>query len=177
MNKRREKRRENRIRQRISCKLSIEGREHPGAVLDISKHGVFVQTKAKATPGTPVSVELKLPGHAAPLVVEASVARLNRVPHALAPEWTAGIGLSVTRPPASFLELVKSFARSKGGTASSRAEPAGATQSFSIRAALIQGARTRTVLVRCASEAVARELALSELGEEWKIVSVEIARS
>ena len=146
-------------------------------MLDLTKHGMFVQTQAKATPGTAAKVLLSLPGQEAPLVVEASVARLYRIPLALAPVWTAGIGLRVRRPPPSYLELVESFAMSKGGTAARRAEPGGATQSFKIRAALIQGARTRTVLVSCASEALARELALSELGEEWKILSVEIARS
>ena len=177
MKERRERRRESRIQQRLSCKLNIEGRERSGFVLDISRRGVFVGTKAKATPGTPVRLELRVPGREAPLVVEARVARLKRVPPVLEPVWTAGIGLSVPRPPPAYLELVESFARRKGGTASSRAEPAGAMQSFSIRAALIHGERARTVLVRCPSEAMARELALAELGEEWKILSVEIAHS
>ncbi len=172
MKAQREKRREKRIRQRLSCKLTIEGREHSGFVLDVSRHGVFVQTKAKATPGTPVSVRLIL-GRDAPLVVEARVARLNRVPLALAPVWTTGLGLSVIRPPPAYLTLVESFARGQG--APRGVEPAGATQSFCVRAALIQGTRARTVLVRCASEAVARELALAELGEEWKSLRVEIA--
>lgn len=177
MNTRREKRREARIRQRLQCKLLIEGREHSGIVLDLSKHGLFVQTKAKAAPGTPARVELSLPGAGTQFFVEASVVRLNRVPAALAPAWTAGLGLALTRPPPSFLQLVESFARSKAGTTESRAEPARATQSFCVRAALIRGGRTRTVLVRCQSEPEASELALAELGNEWKIVSVEIARS
>lgn len=178
MREQREKRREERTRQRLSCTLTIEGREHSGFVLDVSRHGVFVQTKAKAASGTPVSVQLILPGGSAPLVVEARVARLNRVFPALASVWTAGIGLSVTGPSPAFLALVESFARGKGAPSAVRpSELAGATQSFSIRAALIQGTRTRTVLVRCPSEAVARELAIAELGEEWKILSVEIGPS
>jgi Tfp pilus assembly protein PilZ len=178
MNQQREKRREKRVRQRITCKLSIEGREHPGTVLDVSRHGLFVQTKAKAAPGTRVEVQLKLADRDAPLVVDSNVARLNRVPPALAPVWTAGLGLSVTRPPPAWMELVEAFARSKGGLGGSiDVKAAGALRSYCVRAALIQGTRTRTVLVRCASETVARELALAELGEEWKILSAEIASS
>jgi len=176
VNGRREKRRESRRRQRLSCRLTIAGREQSGIVVDVSSHGLFVQTKAKAAPGTPVRVQLSLPGREAPLLVEASVARLNRVPDALAPVRTAGIGLSVTHPPASYLDLVESFARSKGGAnVALLAEPADETRSFRVRAALMQGTRTRTLLVRCASPALASELALTELGEEWKVLSVEVA--
>jgi hypothetical protein len=178
MNSKREKRREKRLRQRITCRLSIEGREHAGTVLDVSRHGLFVQTKAKAAPGTRVEVQLKLPGRDAALVVDSSVARLNRVPPALASVWTAGIGLSVTRPPPAWMEFVEAFARSRGGAGGSiDVKAAGALRSYCVRAALIQGTRTRTVLVRCASETVARELALAALGEEWKILSAEIAPS
>jgi hypothetical protein len=178
MNKRREKRREKRVRQRITCKLSVAGREHPGTVLDVSRHGLFVQTKAKAAAGTPVQIRLRLPGQEAPLVVDSNVARLNRVPPALASVWTAGLGLSLTRPPSAWMELVETFARSRGVPAAAiDVEAAGALRSCCVRAAQIQGTRTRTVLVRCASETVARELALAELGEEWKILGAEIAPS
>ena len=170
-----ERRRENRLRQRISCKLSIEGRDHSGIVTDVSRHGLFVQTKAKAAPGTPTRIQLSVPGRADPLVVEGHVARFNRVPPALAAVWTSGLGFSVTRPPAAWLELVASLGGVSGSAGESRrAEPAGVGQSFCVRAALIQGTRTRTVLVRCASESEARELALAELGDEWKILSVKI---
>jgi hypothetical protein len=163
------------MRQRISCKLSIEGREHSGFVMDVSRHGLFVQTKAKAAPGTPARIQLSPPGRTDPIVVEAHVARLNRVPPALAAVWTAGLGFSVTRPPPSWLELVERLGGSPGNASESRrTEPAGAGRSFCVRAALIQGTRTRTLLVRCASEAAARELALAELGDEWKILSVGI---
>ncbi len=174
MNARREKRREDRRRQRLTCRLTIEGREHSGIVVDVSSHGLFVQTKAKAASGAAVTVQLRLPGEA-PLLVAASVARLNRVPVALAPVWTAGIGLSVTHPPASYLELVERFRRGKGANTTPLAEPADEGRSFRVRAALIQGNRTRTLLVRCASPALASELTLAELGEEWKVLSVEVA--
>jgi hypothetical protein len=76
------------------------------------------------------------------------------------------------------MELVETFARSRGNAGGSiDIKAAGALRSYCVRAALIQGTRTRTVLVRCASETVARELALAELGEEWKILSAEIAPS
>lgn len=170
-----ERRREKRMRQRISCKLSIEGREHSGFVIDVSRHGLFVQTKAKAAPGTPARIQLSVPGRADPLVVEAHVARFNRVPPALAAVWTAGLGFSVTRPPPAWQELVASLGGVSGSAGESRrAEPAGVERSFCVQAALIQGTRTRTVLVRCASESVARELALAQLGDEWKILSVKI---
>ena len=178
MTQRREKRREKRLRKRITCKLSIEGREHPGTVLDVSRHGLFVQTKAKAAPGTPVQVQLRLPDREASLVFDSAVARLKRVPPALAPVWAAGLGLSVTRPPPAWMELVETFARSRGDAGGSiDVKAAGALRSYCVRAALIQGTRTRTVLVRCASETMARELALAELGDEWKILSAEIAAS
>ena len=88
------------------------------------------------------------------------------------------LSFNLVRPPAAWLELVAAFG---GGTAAAgaprRTEPPGREQSFCVRAALIQGTRTRTLLVRCASESAARELALAELGDEWKILSVESGRS
>jgi hypothetical protein len=175
---RRERRLEKRTRQRVSCRLSLGGREHSGIVLDVSPHGLFIQTKAKAAPGTPARIELSAPGRADRLVVEARVARLERVPPALAAIWTSGLGLSVRQPPPAWLDLVASFGAGAARPAPSHpVAPAGPEQSFCVRAALIQGTRTRTLLVRCASESAARELALGELGDEWKILSVELARS
>ena len=175
---RRERRLEKRTRQRISCKLRVEGREHSGIVLDVSRRGMFVQTKARAAPGTPAVVELSLAGRAEPLVVEAQVARLERVPPAVAVIWTSGLGLSVSRPPAAWLELVTAFGAGAARVAApQRPEPPDLEQSFCVRAALIQGTRTRTLLVRCGSESAARELALAELGDEWKILTVQISRS
>ncbi|MGH7288223.1 MAG: hypothetical protein ACREI8_09435, partial [Myxococcota bacterium] len=117
-------------------------------------------------------------GRDAPVDIEASVARLNRVPQALAPVWKAGIGLNVKRPPPAYLELVERFAKGRGGAPESRrVEPTGAPRSFLVRAALIEGRRTRSLLVRCTSQALASEFALEELGQEWKILSVDVAPS
>jgi hypothetical protein len=102
------------------------------------------------------------------------VARLNRVPPALAAVWTAGLGFSLLAPPPAWRELLGQLGGSAGNAAAPRqAEPTGLERSFCVRAALIQGTRSRTLLVRCAGESVARELALAELGDEWKILSVE----
>ena len=172
----RERRRERRLRQPVPCRLEIEGREHSGVVFDVSRHGLFVQTRAKATLGTPALLRLRIPGNDTPLTLEANVARLNRVPPALAPNWKAGIGLSVPHPSPAYLELVERLGKGRDAAPESRrAEPACASRSFRVRAAQIAGTRTRTLLVRCASQALAGELALTELGEEWKILSVDIA--
>ena len=162
--RKRERRREKRTRRRISCRLRLNGRDHVGIVLDVSSHGLFVQTHAKGAPGTPTQVQLGLPGSGTRLVVEATVARQRRVHPTLTPVWPNGIGLRVMRPPPEWQELIDTFAAIRSQ----------ATQSFCVRAAQLQDARTRMVLVTCASEALAREMALAELGEEWKVLSVEL---
>ena len=97
------------------------------------------------------------------------MARLERVPPAVAVIWTSGLGFNLVRPPAAWLELVAAFGGSTAAAgAPRRTEPPGREQSFCVRAALIQGTRTRTLLVRCASESAARELALAT----WKRLEV-----
>jgi hypothetical protein len=95
MNRRRSKR----IKKRLGCSLQIEGRHHSGVVIDVSATGLFVQTNARPDPGTPVSLEMSVPGAPRPLFFQAVVARQKLVPPQLVTVAQGGIGLLLQNAP------------------------------------------------------------------------------
>jgi hypothetical protein len=102
------RRRASRIRKRLGCSLKIDGRHHSGVVLDVSAAGLFVQTSAKPEPGTPVSVELSVPGSPRPLFLQAVVARQKLVPPQLLTVAQGGIGLLIQNAPEDWYTFIDS---------------------------------------------------------------------
>ena len=75
-------------------------------VLDISASGLFVQTNASPAPGTPLRLELRVPGLSEPLEMQAIVARKRIVPPRLRTLLQGGIGIQLENPPEEYFALV-----------------------------------------------------------------------
>lgn len=175
-----------RIRRRLRCELRSAGRVHSGIVLNVSTNGLFVQTRAYLVPGTTVEVHLSQRIGEDPITLSARVARSFVAPPQLATLVKAGVGLRIESAPAGYRRLLRSFLSGDGRAASpsrsqavrgaaarpAAARPAPSTVRYRIRACEVEGSDVRTLLVSCASEAEARELAQAELGPLWKVLEV-----
>lgn len=99
-------RRAPRTKKRIACSVTVEQRRHSGIVLDLSATGLFVQTSAKAEPGTRITLELSDPSRPEPLVLQASVARQRVVPARLKTVAHGGMGVRIEQAPEEFFTFV-----------------------------------------------------------------------
>lgn len=173
----------------MACGLSIEGRRYSGFVLDISLTGLYVQTSARPSPGTMLDVELALPTQEQPVCMKARVARQKLVPPELLSVAQGGIGLHLQDPPAIFTEYYRSVTppeqRSEGPGGSGAVpkaaarrvsrEPDAASLRYRVRVSQISGSRSRTLIVGCDTTEEAQRKALAEVGEGWKILSIDPA--
>jgi hypothetical protein len=171
----------------MTCGLTIEGRHYSGFVLDISDHGLYVQTSARPSPGTLVDIELGLPTQKEPVRMRAKVARQKLVPPELLSVAQGGIGLHVDEPPEVFTQYYISIAppepyeyapATSGGSSGAgkdRAAPdeAEASLRYRVRVSQLSGPRSRTIIVACDTVQEAQEKALAEAGEGWKVLSAE----
>ncbi len=103
-----DRRRAKRITKRLACSLQIESRHHSGVVIDVSATGLFVQTNAKPEPGTPVSLEMSIPGSPRPLFFQAVVARQKIVPPQLLTVAQGGLGLLIQNAPEDWYAFIAS---------------------------------------------------------------------
>jgi hypothetical protein len=171
----------------MTCGLTIEGRRYSGFVLDISSHGLYVQTSARPSPGTLVDVELALPTRKEPIRMRAKVARQKLVPPELLSVAQGGIGLHVDEPPEAFTQYYISVAppgslaetpkKSGGasGAAKDRTAPGegGEPLRYRVRVSQLSGPRSRTIIVACDTAQEAQEKVLAEVGEGWKVLSAD----
>ena len=99
------KRRFPRIKRRLSCEVSIDGRRRVGLVLELSRGGFFVQTRAAAKVGARVLVHLwDQPDHV--VEVPARVANRRAIPPQLRSVAHGGIGCAITAPPEAYFKLL-----------------------------------------------------------------------
>jgi hypothetical protein len=171
----------------MTCGLTIEGRHYSGFVLDISDHGLYVQTSARPSPGTLVDIELALPTRKEPVRMHAKVARQKLVPPELLSVAQGGIGLHVDEPPDVFTQYYFSVAppealagtpvKSGGAPAAGedRTTPgeAGEAPRYRVRVSQLSGPRSRTIMVACDTAQEAQEKALATVGEGWKVLSAD----
>lgn len=181
-----EQRRKPRAKKRMTCGLNIEGRHYSGFVLDISSNGLYVQTSARPAPGTLVDLELSLPTQKEPVRLRAKVARQKLVPPELRSVAQGGIGLHVDEPPQVFADYYASVAPPDSDPAAaglSRVADAGADRTppgegralhrYRVRVSQTSGPRSRTITLESETLEEARQKALAEVGEGWKILSAE----
>ena len=199
------RRRAERTKKRLACSLQIEGRHHSGVVLDVSATGLFVQTNAKPEAGTPVSLEMSMPGSQRPLFFQAVVARQVIVPPQLVAVAKGGLGLLIQNAPEDWYAFIAEVlpspteavsAASSAPAAGSEPESAASGRSiveksnpqqsrpergtaslirFRLRMSQIAGSRSRSVIVSATSPDEARNLANEEAGDGWKIIECEPA--
>lgn len=167
-----EQRRRERAKQRLVCELLVDGNRHPAIVRDLSRAGLFVQTRAKPEPNS--VVEVIFPGEGdAEIRVEAGVARMRSVPSGLQRSVPAGVGLEVLDPPPAFLALVDGQSSNAGDPDTTSGGPPRAIRTFRARLTRDGVAESKVLTVRCENAAGARARALTRAGRGWKISEIQ----
>ena len=93
-----DKRRHARHARRIACELWIDGARSTGIVKDVSRSGVFVQTRARAMPGTALTLVIAAGEGRTEIRVRGKVSRAERIQAHLATQSAAGLGVEVLDP-------------------------------------------------------------------------------
>jgi hypothetical protein len=96
------RRREDRVKRRFPCEFVADGQRYRGIVVELSRSGLFVQTDATVSPGSPVDVEITGSGAVPNLRLRALVARRRMVPAPLATAVRRGIGLRIIEAPVEY---------------------------------------------------------------------------
>ena len=96
-NRRTDQRRYPRHARRIPCEIWIRGVRHTGIVKDVSSGGLFVQTRAKAVPGTELTVVISPGTGRTEIRLTGRVARTDRVGAHLAMQSAAGLGIEAAQ--------------------------------------------------------------------------------
>ncbi len=160
--------------------MQCDGQDQRAFILDLSPNGLFNQTPKAIDPGNEVAVQFRVPVEGTEIDLRAKVARSKRVPPRLATVTTPGIGLRISSAPAAYYEYL---ARLIAGEKTEKQKSAPAPQAtetpedseprYRVRAQLSGGSRSRSLVVWASTAMEARQEALSELDEGWKILSVE----
>ena len=179
-----DRRRAERTRRRMACSLWVGQRRHTGIVLDISATGLFIQTSAspppnsvvKAVPPRLITVAhggLGLRIENAPEAYFTLVASLQDPDSTLSETAASGSGEAATSPPEQNVtpksDDEKSRSKRERKLPPRQAPPP--RRSFQVR--IQQGARSRRLEVTAASEKDARQQALAEVGEGWKVLGCD----
>jgi len=172
---------EPRFRKRLPCQVKIDGREHEGWIVNLSRSGLFVQTAAGAGPGEMVEVALRAPTASPDLVLRSRVVWRRSVPSQLR-QLMGGIGVQIHHAPESYYSLVDAVERLQTqvprAIESRRARPVApeadiARMRFRIRLEQVGGARARTIEVEAESEADALRAARNLAGADWTIARMD----
>lgn len=182
-----------RTKHRAPCTVTIGGRRHNGFLIDYSTSGMFIQTSASPKVGERLDIEVTLRGQRMPMHVE--VARRRAVPAQLRSVAGGGIGVRILSAPESFYALIAADRearvdeavrapepppRARAPVSSALPAPAAASptaprQRFRVRLRATRGNRSRSLEIEAGSEREARERALKELGDDWKILEIQPA--
>jgi uncharacterized protein (TIGR02266 family) len=182
-----------RSKMRIACTLQLEEARHSGMVLDVSAGGLFVQTNASPAPGTPLRLELRVPGQPQPIEMQAQVARKRIVPPRLRTLLKGGLGLQLENPPEEFYALVaklqspeaaasettdatkatESASESSGKAKPAEKPPKPKLTSFRVKLSQVGGDGSRILVIRASDEDEASRRAILDLGDGWKVLSCE----
>ncbi len=92
----------------LSCEIEFEGKAHTGVIRDLTRHGLFVTSRFRAEPGTPVTVRVRRPGGET-WEIQATVARSADGSGALFSR--RGLGLSIDEAPPAFHAFVDDLER------------------------------------------------------------------
>jgi hypothetical protein len=186
-----------RTKMRIACTLHLEESRHSGMVLDVSASGLFVQTNASPAPGTPLRLELRVPGLSEPIEMQATVARKRIVPPRLRALLKGGIGIQLENPPEEFYAMVAKLQNPEAAGSKSSEEakpsekPSNASRnkpavppekpprakpkltSFRVKLGQVGGSGSRNLVIRAVDEDEARRRAILDVGDGWKVLSCE----
>jgi hypothetical protein len=155
-----------RFRRRMTCDLHYGGRTQRAIVVDVSRTGLFVQSGARLSPGTPVEIDLQLVPDRPRIRIRATVARQKAVPHQFTAVAQGGIGLRIAEaPPAYYAMLAADAAPSVPG--------APARPRFRVHVKQTQGSRSRLVEIEADDAEDARARAVASMGGGWEALAIE----
>lgn len=174
---------EPRYRRRLPCRLSFGTHAHSGMILNLSRGGLFVQTTAKAGPGEEVRLELDLSDTSGIPVEGRVVWRRIVAPH-LRSVARGGFGLQIQSAGEAYYSYLLGLSdettappRMPSARASSSPETLAEQRSdlsaFRVRVKRAGAPRSRSMVLRGASEADARKRALQVAGGDWTVLEVE----
>jgi Tfp pilus assembly protein PilZ len=92
---------------RIPCVVRSDQQHHSGIVVDVSPHGLFIQTSAQPSPGDALHVVLSVPGDPHQLHLEVEVVRSKTVPPQLRSMERGGVGVRITSAPEKYFTLME----------------------------------------------------------------------
>jgi hypothetical protein len=175
---------ETRYKRRVPCELTHQGARHPGLVLNVSRGGLFVQTGARALPGSRVRVALS-PGRGDPsIALETRVVWKRIASPRLQSFVHGGVGLCIQSAPEAWYGFLARVAE-PGSTAAARPPAAASRQAPPRQAAPLPrhrvrvgqrgGPRSRVLVVEAASPDEARRRALACSGAGWVVLDIETA--
>jgi Tfp pilus assembly protein PilZ len=166
----------------MPCAVHVEGRRYSGVVLNVSQGGLFIQTSASPGRGDEVEVELNTPEAERSIPVQGKVVWRRVVPHQLRSMARGGMGVQIQRADESYYMLLARWMRTElpvasptpsGPAAGARASADSELPSWRVRVRAVAGPRTRTLTLEAESSSSARELAMTHVGEGWRVLLIE----
>jgi PilZ domain-containing protein len=165
-----------RIRRRMPCELFVRDHWHSGLVLDLSARGFFVQTNAKPNPRERFELRLTCDGsEALDLLVE--VARLRKAPPTLVSAVHGGTGVRIVIAPEEYYQFLSRIAAPERQELLDFADEPGEAARFQVRVREIGGPRSKRIEVSASDGEAARDCALAECGDGWKVLDVAEVRT
>jgi hypothetical protein len=98
-----EKRGRQRKKTHLPTRFGVERPERLGLITDVSGRGVFLSTNAVLAKGSPVQMQVKVPG-GDELTLQGRVMRARRVASTLVMIATGGMGIRLVDPPSGWRE-------------------------------------------------------------------------
>lgn len=102
---------EPRFKKRMSCKVRLGQKDHPGIILDVSRKGLFVQTNATARVGEQLEVILNERTQGAAITLVTAVRWQRRAPAHLRTVVHSGLGLQISHAEESYYALLAEAGR------------------------------------------------------------------
>lgn len=170
-----------RYRKRVPVEFEDKDGHHVGTVLNVSEGGVFVSSRARPPVGSQLVLNFLPHDGQNAAGIAARVVWKRQVHRATQTLGEAGIGLEIESASASESEAYQHFVKS---LVPALADPSASSQganeplpevppaSFLVRAAVPGTPRTRTFEIDAASEALAGDRVLTNLGDEWRVLEV-----
>ncbi len=149
---------EPRYKKRIPCRIAGEDGSYSGMILNLSRTGLFIQTRAGTKPGSEVSLNLAPDLQPDAIQLRTRVVWQRKATSSLT--LPGGIGVEIQNEPTSYLELINTVMGNS-------LEP-----EFRVRISKEGSPRSWTMTFRCNSEEEARSLALEGMGPDEKILEL-----
>ena len=166
-----------RLAKRMPCAVHVGPRRYAGLVLNVSQGGLFIQTNADASRGSPVGLELRAPGEKSGIQLTGTVAWRKAVPGQLRQLAGGGFGIRIERADERYYGALARWMRVEtpdGRRGSHPAEPVAAPlPTWRVRVRADGSTRSRALTLEAESATEAREMALRHIGAGWRVIEID----